>query len=304
MNTIKISELPLLVKEGKIDLADAKNELWSDIYQRPVLYGLKGLTEDQKSDFLMWMSSSFEGLIKNFRQGEIDFFFYVRTCIKRNLNSWIPRILNRAAGDNCICDQIATEYDSISDTFIPVTKKEKIELLKETLSTFTKKQQEIIKTFVHICACRAVNELEEDTMNNICDFLGIDRNLFKTQIEKLKKLTGKKSLNRKKIIEKRNKAFFYHKKFLYELSRLENSSVSYDFIFEKFMSHTANWKKINEELLHRHSASPTTIEISKVTGIKHRQVSFYLNHKKKRKTLYPFIDFPEGPLPGSGEKDK
>jgi len=305
MKNIEINELPELFKNKKISLNQARDILWTTIYLKPYEYGLQTLTEDQRSDYLIWLSQRFIQLLNNYKHGTVCFSFFLKACIKKSLNGWIKRQLKKYAGENCLEQHLLLENEEKESPvdFMAQTEKINVEMLNKILNKYSDKQQKIVKDFIHICACKACHELDLDIIKAISDFLGINFTSFLKEINELKTITSKKNQKRQQIIERRNRAFYFHKKFLFELSRLDPSSISYNLILEKYKNQTENWKKINEELKHKFSSSPTSTQIALSTGIKPRQVSFYLNHKKKRSDLLPFINYPlNSPFDESEEK--
>ena len=85
------------------------------------------------------------------------------------------------------------------------------------------------------------------------------------------------------------RVYFFHKKYLYELMRVDPESPSYEDLIKRYKMHTNTWKKHNLLLSNRFSLSPSAKEIAENVGMKPRTVWFYLNHAKKRKDLFPFL---------------
>ncbi|MGI5057681.1 hypothetical protein [Treponema pectinovorum] len=289
--TICVKDLPKLVNEGKISILEAKDFLWCELYKNPENYCLSSLDEDQKSEFLISISSKFSIFIEKYKEGSVPFDFFLRACIKRAFASWIRKELKKIAGENCLNENNILDYEQrLSEQVIEPVEDEK-KICGEKIKLSPKKKQ-ILKDLIHICACKACNEIDDEIISKVANFLEIEVSDFKSEINQLRAKTEGKLERRKTMIQRRNQAFFFRKKFLYQLNRLEKNTASYSLLLKKYKAQTQSWEKINEELEHRFFSCPTTKEISFTSGIKFRQVSYYLNHQKKRKDIFSFIECP------------
>lgn len=295
-----INNLPFLVKQGKISAEEGRNILWTEIHKHPFFYGIGMLTEDQRSEFLIWMRNNLQALITKFREGPVSFRSFARVCVWRTVRVWLRREVKKNARNNCLPENLLAEFTYDADKSEDVTAKS-IETARDRHSytspkipeILSKKKKQILRNLVHIAACKACNEIDETMTARLAKFLEIPQKAFEEEIELLRKETVGKKDTRQKVIEKRNRAFFFHKKFEFELSRMDRSNISYETILKSYRKNTENWKTINEQLTHKYQAYPSLGQISRLTGINERRISFYLNHHAKRKDLISFISCPQ-----------
>lgn len=289
--TISVNSLPELVKDGKISILEAKDFLWCELYKNPATYCLATLDEDQKSEFLISISQKLSDFIQRYKKGPVPFDCFLKACIKRAFASWIRKELKKIAGENCLNENHILDYEQLVFEQSPQHIDEDKTYQKEK-AKLSEKRKKILKDLIHICACKACNEIDDEMIARIADFLEIEVSDFKDEIKELRQKTQDKVKRRQIMIQRRNQAFFFRKKFLYQLRRLEKDTASYSVLLEKYKAQTQSWKKINEQLEHRFYPCPTTKDISSSCGIKQRQVSYYLNHQKKRRDILSFIECP------------
>lgn len=292
-----INKLPALVRQGKITLDEGRNILWTDIHRHPFFYGIATLSEDQRSEFLIWMRNNMRTLIAKFRDGPVPFRNFARICVWRSLKGWFRKEAKSNARNSCLPDNFlagfAPDIEEPGDEIISAIEKYSADNTPEISRKLSEKQKQNIRNLIHIFACKACNELDEQMTAKLAKFLGIPEKDFEEELDLLRKATSRKKDSRQKIIERRNKAFFFHKKFEFELSKLDCEYASYEDVLKRYRKNTENWKVINEQLTHKHQAAPSLAQISRSTGIKERRVSFYLAHLKKRKDIMSFIRFPQ-----------
>lgn len=300
MQKIKINQLAVLFQEKKITEKKARNIIWEEVFKNPKKYELFNLSEDQLSDFLLFTSGNFITYLKKYRRKEVPFECFLRKCIKNSLKNWFRRQQLYMSSEKCLADQNMLDFEYrqelLSEEFIrEIEKNEETEgsapLLVKHLS---KKKQSILRDFVHICACKACNDLDYGMIQDISGFLKIDMKTLKQQLDSLKLKTEDRAVKREVLIQRRNHAFFFYRRSLYEISTLTPSSYRYELTEQKIKNRTDRWQNMNRLLEHRCIASPTALEIAAATGLSERKVYFYLNHRNKKINLLPFIKKPSG----------
>ncbi len=295
MQKTNVNLVPGLLKKGSISQQQARNIIWEELFNFPFKYGMGTLTYDQKSEFLLWLSNRFTAFIKNYQEDTIPFECFLNICIQKYQKNWLKKQSHYYSGEKCFTDQFCMEYeqneqDNQCEISHLLNDDEKKSALKQKINNSKNKQKKIIQDYIHLCACKACNELDVQTIGNISEILEMDFEKFKKQIENLKLATRQRVIQRQKMIGRRDRAFFFHKRALYELGKFENDSGIYKKTLEKYNLQTKNWQRLNEQLRKRFKMSPTSLDIALHTGINARKVSFYLCHKKKKKDLLDFLE--------------
>ena len=295
MNREKINQIPQQVKNGVLSIKEASDIIWVDIFKNPHSYGISNFDEDQKSEFLLYISPRFSKIIKKYSHGSISFFFYLRGFVKFAAGSFIRKSLKKYAADSCSADLLELTVAEENENCITTNSESDTSISFDALQKsyrVTPKRASILKKYIHILACRECNTLDEETSDKIANFLKIESEEFKNQLEKFKKQTEKKLRARQTIIERRNRAYFYRKKFLFELSHLDPESKMYKVVKERLTSQTNTWKNTNKLLKTHCSIAPSNEQIASLLKIRSRQVSFYLNRYEYWRKIFPFINFP------------
>ena len=300
MQKITINRLAALFQEKKVTEKTARNIIWEELFSNPKKYGLFKLSEDQLSDFLIFTSGSFITYLKKYSRKEVPFECFLNKCIKNSLKNWLRRQRLYSSSEKCVADQNLLDFEYrqtlLSEEFFKKIEKDEEQSLPPPLllEHLSEKQQSIVRDFIHICACKACNDLDYPMIRNISDFLKIDIKTLKKQLDILRLKTEDRVLKRAILIQRRNHAFFFYRRSLLEISTLFPSSYRYELAEEKVKNRTRRWKNMNRLLEHRCIASPTALEIAAATGLNERKVYFYLNHRRKKITLMPFIKSPTG----------
>ncbi len=295
MQKTNVNLLPGLLKNGNISQQQARNIIWEELFNFPFKYGMGTLTYDQKSEFLLWLSQKFISFLKSYQENTVSFDFFLNICIQKYQKNWLKKQSHYYSGENCFTDHFCMEYEqreqeNLCEIGHLLDDNEKKNALKQKINDSKNKQKKIIQDYIHLCACKACNELDIQTIDNISEILEIDFEKFKKQIENLKLATRQKVVRRQEMINRRDRAFFFHKRALYELGKIDGNSGTYKKTLEKYNFQTKNWQRLNDQLRKRYKMSPTSLDIALNTGINARKVSFYLCHKKKKKDLMDFLE--------------
>ncbi len=297
MQKININRVPEFLSSGLITEQTARNIIWEELFNFPFKYGIAGLTEDQRSSFLLDISDRFIGFVKKYQKNTVHFEFFLGVCLQKYVRNWRRKEARKFSSENCLRDQIFLAYESKEnenkidmESFLDSQKK--YEDIKRKLVTSKPKSREVLQNYIHLCACKACNEIDSHIINRVSEFIGMELKDFSRQIEGLRLATREKYERRNELITSRDRAFFFHKRALYELTNTDEDTRFNQKIRHQYDSQTETWKSLNETLKNRFKISPSTVQIADTTGMPLRKVYFYLNHKSPRSML-PFIEKPD-----------
>jgi len=103
-------------------------------------------------------------------------------------------------------------------------------------------------------------------------------------IIELNSLLYSKISRRNLIIERRNNAYYFHRKYAAQLKYGSRDKLQASAVSEKYARQTENWKRKNALLQNsRYRVCPTNKMIADLLGICERQVSYYINRAKELK---------------------
>ena len=110
----------------------------------------------------------------------------------------------------------------------------------------------------------------------------LDKNMLFDLIQQLKNEITKKDSRKNLIDERRNAAYFHHKKYTKQINKLESSSkinASYNKVAlaQKYAKKTDSWINLTKKLQNgKINLRPTNKSIAKLLGLCERQISHYL----------------------------
>ena len=145
------------------------------------------------------------------------------------------------------------------------------------------KDKEII-----ILALKSSYYLTDEQIKHISKIYGIKSEYIYGLIQHCKETLDKKSTKRSKIQERRNFAYYHHKRYNRMLDNMEyeERTEKYEYFREDFTAkekkHNHNWNRLNDAfekgLLY---LRPTNKTVANLMGICERQVNYYISSAKK-----------------------
>lgn len=289
MKNVKTNEIPELLENKKITLKEAIKFIWVDIYFNPGLYGLITLDEDDLSELLIEFQKRIPHIIDEYNKTKSDFTTFLRSCLFFMKTDWKRNEMKKIAESKSLEIAIkngtvdsAPLFDSKSDpakmTFENTTE------MQVKLKNLSKEMNEAKETAL-ILALKACNDIDDETIEKLSMFLQKNTQELENLIANIKKTTESKQPQRELMVRRRNNSFFKKRKYLIELSQLEEDSSEYQKIQNLYQKQLKNWQKNNENLEHRYIMSPSNAEIAKALGISTRKVYYCISHAKNAETL-------------------
>lgn len=281
-----IEQLPLLVAEKKISKKEAADIIWKEIYLAPPKFGLQ-LSEDKKSDFLLFLRERMETLFDEFIPGKIKFRTFIWGLARNTYSTWRRKMKIARENEETTQKTFRTAYEDICSSyyeqeFMSACAPESEDIKEE----WKKKEREIAEKATLILALKTCHEINEELVESVSKFTHIEKQELMDKIDKLKEKSIYKKQRRDQIIRRRDNAFYYHRKYLVELSKLKKGSSSFARVEKKYQQQTERWKRQNQLLAHRFVLAPTNSDIADELGMKPRQVCFYINHIKRKKASF------------------
>lgn len=144
-----------------------------------------------------------------------------------------------------------------------------------------------LRKTVLILALKSAYYLTDYQINKIAVLCHIDRLLLQQAVQTLKNQLYDREKSKIKIEERRNNAYFQHKRYMNQLNwMLENKDEFDKYRIErvllKYKAQTEKWKKLNLQLSAGiRNIRPTNKAIADILGICERQVSYYIKNAKE-----------------------
>ena len=144
----------------------------------------------------------------------------------------------------------------------------------------------MIQNIILVLALKSAYYITEEQISNISRWFNIDKRKIELIIQEIKSEMSERIINKEHMIERRNKAYFQHKKLRNQIewNKISRSDSKYcnEELHRKYKKNTEIWELLNhqmeEGMIH---IRPTTSLIAKVLGISTRQVTYYQTTARK-----------------------
>lgn len=277
MAHIDIERIPALVAEKAMSKKEGAYRIWEEIYCDPSKYGLALMDDDEKSDFLLSQLEKFERAITDFVPQKAKFSTYLHGWLKIAYFTWRKKQFSNIVEEAITRTALETLYDEETHKYETIGKAadgEKPVILAR--ASMTPKQRSLAKITALVLTLKHCHDVDGTILKNVSRFMDIDEAELESLVRTLSKQSDHKIAQRAHIIRRRDNAFFYHRKYLDEMSRLQEGTARFEKVQQKYQKQTENWIRQNKLLAHRFVLSPTNESIAKEIGIKPRRVSFYI----------------------------
>lgn len=288
MANIDVERLPALVAEGKITAKEGAYLIWEDVYCNPQRYGIALMNEDDRSDFLLFLLRKFERILTEFEPGKALFRTYIRGAIRILAINYIRRRAT-AATEEAITRHTLKTYvaESTNQYEAEIDCDDDEEELAIFSKTFSRqKKRQMAENTALVLTLKTCHEVDEKIVQNVSRFLHIAPETLTNLVNKLKKQSDYKVVQREHVIRRRDNAFYYHRKYLVELHRLQEGTVNFESVMRKYQKQTENWMRQNKLLSHRYVLSPTNASIAKEIDMEPRKVSFYISRAVRKQNPF------------------
>ncbi len=287
------------LRSGTMSEKQVVNEICSFVAKNYPLYGLHKYDEDFRQDILLRLLERGPHLLQLFNPNFGDFFTFLYCYVSTLINTTLKKRILTSFRENlnveeCIdsLGEKEIKYHRIDYTHFEVPKAPFVqkqmssEELRETFKQLSLKQND--KKIV-VLALKSSYYLTDEQIERICKISGIKPEYFYNMIQHCKETLEKKSDKRQKALERRNYAYYHHKRYNKILQKLDNTDevpeyklISKQQFIRKDKKHLQNWHKLNNDfekgyLLLR----PTNKTIADIMGICERQVNYYINCARK-----------------------
>ncbi len=261
-----------LLKCNTISLDNASKKLFERIYLKPTSFGIFYMTEDDRSDYMLFLFDKLPRIIENYSEKMSTFTTYIITCVKNLKKTWYRRYYRKCAQNVSItqyCKHDYTlfvgeqdeEYTTEVNDYDICNNKDKFKLLVLGLKSC------YFLTDLHISMLSKKTGICIDT---ICEY----KHYLDATIEK-------KVTRYEKEKEKINKAFIQKNRCSYELSCINNDSSMGQHVLKSQKYYTRVWQRGIHDNACIKRLRPSNKEISKVLNVYEHTVYHALRDLKK-----------------------
>lgn len=296
MNSYLLNELPKQIENGIITKKDAVNKISIFICNNYKVFNLQKFDEDFRSEIVMYFLEHGEHILDNFKPELGDLFTYLYTYIssltytkRRTLAK--KRITEIFAISECQNLYSEKEYNysklkpaELQETKVPyaINKISQNELKK----IFEKIRNDNTDKRILVLALKSSFYITDTQIQKVCKIYNLRADDFYKTIQYFKDSLVDKVDKRQKELERRNTAYYHHRKYLNQISKLEEDNDYHDdLLFLKLINkeqkHSKNWIRINNKFIKGYLyLRPSAKAIADILGICERQVNYYVNSAK------------------------
>ena len=164
-------------------------------------------------------------------------------------------------------------------------KKVSADELKDALKTLTSKQKD---KKIMVLALKASFYLTDEQIERICKFYDLKPEYFYSMVQHCKETLFSKNDKREKYMERRNFAYYHHRRYCRILYNLEDNDnlEEQDYLRKRYLrrekKHLHNWARLNNAFQKGHLyLRPTNKTVANLLGICERQVNYYIHCAKR-----------------------
>lgn len=309
----RLDDVFIKVKGGLITKDEGAREMMGIVYENTKAFGLSNLSEDDLMDFLIYQLKQFLHILEIFDPEKSQFTTFVKNNIQTNLGSWRKMAARRCfrrelyfttaesemESENFSIDQCTSEEDTSHDekyyhTLVDVIK-------------FTESQQDILKNFKSIGNSHRVNHqanfnktmelrkncilvlalkscyyIDEDMMRKVSIITGTPYEVLNAMICKAIESLGSKIKRRNACARSRDNAYFFKKRYSFEMQRIDPDSSWAQVVNSKLIQHSQTWEKKNLLLMgNKFRITPTNKLIGEILGMEDRHVGHLIKVAEK-----------------------
>lgn len=314
MKNINLNDIPIFIKEQKITKEEGTNFILKFISENYLVFGKNLYDEDLRSEVIIKVLEKIETLFNNYDENQGSFFTYLFSFIQNTILTFtkqknrkiiLEQVSQREWEQKCI--ELTEKYQLkpllFSENKIPYSsKKINSDNLKKYCTEIAKSKNKTEKILLTL-ALKNCFYLTDNLIVKIAKYLNIDVQILSDLILYYKSEMNHKIQKKLNFEEKRDKAYYSHKKnekeievlkekqkFDFNTNSLYSSNAKLEKLYQVNKKHINNWENLNKKFTKgTFSVRPPNHLIADILGICERQVSYYLFCAKNGKTDFSEI---------------
>lgn len=293
-----LNTMPVKMFNGELSCEDTVRLIGSFIAKNYRVFNLQKYDEDFRSEIIITFLENGNKFLQTYNPDLGDFFSFLYCFVNSIANTKMRSLIQKKLKDSLtIAEGIntieETEYNYSKITHhlqeIPrVPYSYKTPNVNELKKIFSKLRDDNTDKKILVLAIKSSFYLSDSQIKKISRLYNIKEDDLYAVIQYFKNSLLYKSEKKIKAEERRNFAYYHHKKYKFQLEKMsENGEISAskyttNKILNKEKKHKRNWNKMNEKLENGFLyLRPTSKSVAEVLGICERQVTYYINCAKK-----------------------
>ena len=282
---------------GKISKKQAVNRICTFVSNNYPVFGLHRYDEDFRSDLILTFLERGERVLDLYNPQAGDFFSFLYCYITMMTNSKRKTIAKKAISESCAMEELQYSVQEKQLSYAKLTyasetpkvpyapNKVSAEELRSTLLSLSncKEDKKLL-----VIALKSSFYITEPQIDFVCRYYKIQKPAFYEILERCNRSISVKVLRRKKALERRNSAYYQHKRYKKLIERItgEEDEIAKEIkmtqLSEKERKYQRMWNNLNISFRKGYLyLRPTNKTVANILGICERQVSYYLTCAKK-----------------------
>ncbi len=289
-----LNELSKQMYCGKLNERKMLEYICSFVIHNYPVFGLQRFDEDFRQEVLLNFIEKGHRVLNQFNPEFGDFFTFLYCSICTIINSMVKREIIRNMKESINLEESIISYEEKEQKYYRIDFKNfdlpKVpyakanippEEIREALKSLSLKHKN--KTIL-ILALKSSYYLTDEQIQHICKISGIKPEYFYSMIQQCKNSLEIKTVRREKAEERRNFAYYHHKRYNKIVHKLDDDMILDEMNMkrEKYLfmenKHRHNWNRLNDAFEKGHIyLRPTNKTVAELMGICERQVNYYIN---------------------------
>ena len=324
MSKLNLNSIPEIIEAGTLSKKAALNKLSVFLLNEGHVFGLHKYDDDFKSEIIVALLEKGIEIFDSFNAKYGSFSTYFFCLVKGLVQTNLKNHSRKSCQENVFFTECAMEYSEKEKAYgaiihndlekpkIPYSYKKidskALEIACKSGTYHIKKyieddkkdgNREVLRKnlkripsstadkIILVLALKYSYYLTTHQIETICEMFNIDKTILYDLIQQLKNNLESRENKKDKIEEKRNAAYFFHKRYKQQKIKLEeaegiNLNYTKMILEKKYKNQTKNWERLNK-ILQKGVVKlrPTNKAIAEVLGLCERQISHYLLQARK-----------------------
>ncbi len=259
-----LNEVYQCIKENRLSLEEGSKKIIEHIYSNPLRFGLVQMSEDERSDFILYLFEHFNNIIMNYSENMSAFSTYIINVVKKKKCAWYRNCFRARAKQESVKQYYINEEPKVfcEDPILYCNnvKNERLYNHKEALAILViALKSSYYLTPYHISVLSQKTGYSEKTL---CELK-----------ERIEQCIQKKIDLCTSTYEKISSSYIKKNSCYYELMRVEKNSCISERLKERHITYTLNWKRHLINYKKKSLIRPSNSQIAEVLNLKEHVVS-------------------------------
>lgn len=270
-------EIAQEVQNGTKQLKEALTKVLEFIFLNKPYFALTTLTEDEFSDFLLYIYPSVEKSFSCYSKTKASYLTYLQNIVRFSLKSWYKKQKEKKYSHKCL---INNEYELLLKQEEYIDEQNSFAAEENSQYEFKEKHNNLpLKEITLVLAMKSCYYLEDTHIEKLSEITGINQDELWKWKEELDLTLSRKITEMNKLVNSRNKTYFSKKVLENQIKNIDSDSSFYTLKEKSLLYQTRVWNK-KKENNYTKSICPTNLNLAKTLNIPIRKINIIISKIK------------------------